>query len=140
MTDDYPTQPRGLRRAKSETFEDLRDMGERVAVLETTTGAHDDALAELGKKRPTPWTSIVLMVAAILFPIGSLIFAAGHYPDRGEFEDAKNRGEQRMEDLRKDLAEVQREQVRARTQTDALVDSQTRVEKKLDVVISSHRR
>lgn len=140
MSEDYLTVPRGFRRAKSETFEDLRDMGERVAAVETTTEAHAGALAELGKKRPTPWPAIVGMVLAVLFPIGSLIFAAGRYPDRTEFEDAKDRGEQRMEDLRKDLAEVQREQVRARTQVDALVDSQSRVEKKLDVVISSHRR
>jgi hypothetical protein len=81
--------------------------------------------------KSTNWLAVAGVLVAVLFPVGSLVFAAGQYPSRVEFDLAKDRGEQRLEDVRSDLAAVQREQVKLRVEMESMGASQARVELQL---------
>lgn len=107
---------RDLAVLKADLAQRLNMGAEAMSTIRGQLAEQAGALVELGKKRPTPWLAIAGFVMSSLFPIGGLIFAAGRYPDREEFEAAKMRGEERLEQLRGDVAELQREAVRVRVQ------------------------
>jgi hypothetical protein len=71
------------------------------------------------------------LILAVATPLLTMAYAAGKYPDRGEFDDAKNRGEQRLEDVRTDLANTQKELVKLRIELENVSAGQGRVELQL---------
>lgn len=132
MVDDLKIGTRALyERPRTQTFEDLAKLDARVAVVET--------VAAMGGKR-TSTLSILGFVAAIAFPIGALIFAAGQYPTRAEFDDARKTSEKKLEDLREIVAGVQREQVRQSVRTEAMVEAQEQISADINRALAPKKR
>ena len=101
----------------------------RIETLETTT-----------KVKPVSVIAVISILIAIGTPLLTLAYAAGKYPDRYELEAARRQIDERLESIRSDIASLQRESVKVRTEVEGFSSRLVRLEETVDRLEKTLRR
>jgi len=113
-------------RLGSQTMDKLE---RRIETLETTT-----------KVKPVSVIAVISILIAIGTPLLTLAYAAGKYPDRYELEAARRQIDERLESIRVDIASLQRESIKVRTEVEGFSSRLVRLEETVDRLEKTLRR
>lgn len=132
---------------------DLDEALDRLQALETWMALHyqdtkarfDTGSATMGELKAAvsdlrPKRAALIAWAGPLIGIASIVFTAGGYPNRNEFDRAEERWEARIEAVRSDIRELEKEAVRGRGAIDGFQTALHAIGQRIDQVMAQARR
>lgn len=108
-------------------------------VMEMASNAKSMAEAAAMPK-PVPWSKVIPIVVSLLVTGGGIVWALARNPDRAEFDSSIGEVHQELDVLKNEAGAARIEQVKIRGALEAQVDRATRIEQKLDQLITSDKK
>lgn len=93
-----------------------------------------EQIREARKPVPTPWWKIVGLMVGVLSMILVWVWYAAKYPNRDEFNNARQQNTERAKTLERGLQQLKLEQVQIKSDVRSIKDSQSRTEKHVDEI------
>lgn len=112
----------------------LNDGARTFSEITQTQKELHEAIADAKKPPAVQWWKIAGLIATILILVITWVWQAARYPDREEFNRARQQTEDRAKGLDNGLNDLKLEQVKIQSSVQAIKDSQARTEKAVDEI------
>jgi hypothetical protein len=112
----------------------LNDGARTFAEITQTQKELHEEIADAKKPVPLQWWKVAGLILTILVLVVTWVWQAAKYPDREEFNRARQATEERAKGHDKDLSDLKLEQVKIQSGVKAIKDSQARTEKSMDEI------